>query len=252
LLCNSNAVKNVFSPLVPAPVKVVPNGVHRDTFHPGAGDAARYRPAGARLVVGCAMRLADSKRPRDFIALAARLRTLYPDVRLLLAGEGSQRAELELLARASGADNLAFLGFVANMPDFYAACDVLVLPSRSEGCSNYLLEAAAMGKPVVAAAIAPVVELVRVTENAVLFELGDVPGLIEAVSGLLSSPERLQALGARALLRIDQFSARASASTIAGILQALVAEHGARRGLSRRPDLPSLPSASDSEKAAAE
>jgi glycosyltransferase involved in cell wall biosynthesis len=252
LLCNSGAVKNVFSPLVPVPVKVVPNGVDREVFHPGAGDAARYRPTGARRVVGCAMRLADSKRPRDFIALAARLRSSYPEVKFLLAGEGSQRAELERLAGASGADNLTFLGFVSDMPSFYAACDLLVLPSRSEGCSNYLLEAAAMAKPVVAAAIAPVIELVQVTENAVLFELGDVAGLTRAVSRLLASPEQLQALGQRALARVDQFSAHASASTIAGILQTLVAEHAARPGPLRSPDLPPLRSGSGSEKVAAE
>jgi len=250
LLCNSDAVKKVFSPLVPAPVEVVPNGVHREIFHPGAGNVARYRPLGSELVVGCAMRLADSKRPGDFVLLAARLKRQYPGVRFLLAGEGSRRAELEQLARESGADNLTFLGFVSDMPSFYAACDVLVLPSRSEGCPNYLLEAAAMGKPVVAAAIAPVIELLRATENGFLFELGDVVGLTQAVSQLLSNAECRQTLGQRALQHIDQFSARSSAATLASILQTLVAEHAARPGRSRAPDL--SPPRSASEKAAAE
>jgi len=252
LLCNSDAVKKVFSPLVPAPVEVVANGVNREMFHPGAGDASRYRPLGSRLVVGCAMRLADSKRPGDFVALAARLRRQYPGAHFLLAGAGSRRAQLEQLARESGADNLTFLGFVSDMPSFYAACDVLVLPSSSEGCPNYLLEAAAMGKPVVAAAIAPVIELLRATENGFLFELGDVVGLTLAVSQLLSNAEQRQALGERALLHIDQFSASASASTIAGILRELVAEHAARPGRSRASDLSPPRSASRSAKVAAE
>lgn len=250
LLCNSDAVKAVFSPLVPAPVAVVPNGVQLEVFHPGAGDASRYRPAGSSLVVGCAMRLADSKRPADFVALASRLRGQYPGVKFLFAGDGSRRAELERLARESGADNLVFLGFVSDMPSFYAACDVLVLPSRSEGCPNYLLEAAAMGKPVVAAAIAPVVELLAATGNGVVFELGDVVGLSQAVSQLLSSAEQRRTLGERALSQIDKFSASASAATIAGILRALVAEHAARPGRSRVPD-PSPPR-SESEKVPAE
>jgi glycosyltransferase involved in cell wall biosynthesis len=252
LLCNSAAVKKVFSPLVPAPVEVVANGVHREVFHPGAGDASRYRPRGSRWVVGCAMRLADSKRPEDFVALAARLKGQYPEGRFLLAGEGSRRAELERLAQQLGADNLAFLGFVSDMPSFYAACDVLVLPSRSEGCPNYLLEAAAMGKPVVAAAIAPVVELLRATKNGVLFELGDVVGLTQAVSLLLSDDEWRTSLGERALAHIDQFSANASASTIAGILRALVAEHAARPGRSRAPGLSPLRAESGSDPAAAQ
>jgi glycosyltransferase involved in cell wall biosynthesis len=198
------------------------------------------------------MRLADSKRPWDFIELAARLRRSCPDARFLLAGEGSRRAELEQLARQSGADNLTFLGFVADMPSFYAACDLLVLPSRSEGCPNYLLEATAMGKAVVASAIAPVVELVRVTENAVLFELGDVNGLSHAVSELLSNPERLRALGERGLSHAEQFSARACAARIAVILRALVAERAAKPGPSPAAARPLARPGSRSEGAAAE
>jgi glycosyltransferase involved in cell wall biosynthesis len=236
LLCNSEAVRDTFAPLVPAPVAVVPNGVDPGRFHPGAGDARRYRPTGCRYVVGCAMRLADSKRPQDFVALAARLRHSHPDVSFLLSGEGSRRKDLEQLARELGADNLTFLGFVADMPSFYAACDVLVLPSRSEGCPNFLLEGTAMGKPLVAAAIPPIVELVRVTENAVLFELGDVPGLVKAVVDLLREPERLQALGQRGLQHIDQFTARASAAKIAAILQSLVDASSVTRP--RSPEAP--------------
>jgi glycosyltransferase involved in cell wall biosynthesis len=252
LLCNSEAVKATFSPLIPAPVEVVPNGVQLEVFHPGAGDASRYRPRAARRVVGCAMRLAESKRPRDVIAVAARLQESHPDVHFLIAGEGSQRAALEQYARESGARNLSLLGFVSDMPSFYAACDLLVLPSRSEGCPNYLLEAAAMGKPVVAAAIPPVVELVRATDNAVLFDLGDVPGFARAVSELLSAPQRLLALGANGLRNIQQFSAAASAERIAAIATALVAARAAKPAQWRAPDLRPLPSQPDPEKAVAE
>jgi glycosyltransferase involved in cell wall biosynthesis len=252
LLCNSAAVQATFGPLVPAPVEVVPNGVDRRVFHPAAGDASRYRPVGARQVVGCAMRLADSKRPWDFIELAARLRSSCPDVRFLLAGEGSRRAELERLAQQSGASNLSFLGFVSDMPSFYAACDLLVLPSRSEGCPNYLLEAVAMGKPVVASAIAPVMELVKVTENAVLFELGDVDALTRAVLELLSKPERLRRLGRRGLQHAEQFSARTCAERIARLLHALVAEHAVNSDPSRAAAPQLRPAASRSERAAAE
>ena len=116
LLCNGDAVRNTFGPLVPAPVEVIPNGVDQSVFRPGAGDPCRYRPRGCRYVVGCAMRLADSKRPQDFVALAARLRSRFPEVRFLLAGEGSRRSELEQMGRGLCADNLEFLGFVADMP----------------------------------------------------------------------------------------------------------------------------------------
>ena len=240
LLCNGHAVQNTFGPLVPAPVEIVPNGVDESVFRPGAGDPARYRPPGCRHVVGCAVRLADSKRPQDFVALAARLRSRFPMVRFLLAGEGSRRSELEQMARELGADNLRLLGFVADMPSFYAACDLLVLPSRSEGCPNFMLESLAMGKPMVAANIASVAELVRTTEHAVLFGLGNVTELVDAVSALLQDSARLQALASRAAAHADRFTARASAARIAAILRALVAERSAKLApapaRSRRPD----------------
>ncbi|HVZ31407.1 MAG TPA: glycosyltransferase, partial [Polyangiaceae bacterium] len=69
LLCNAQAVKATFGPLVPAPALVIQNGVDDRVFFPGAGDPRKYRPAGASAVIGCAMRLADSKRPQDFVAL---------------------------------------------------------------------------------------------------------------------------------------------------------------------------------------
>lgn len=225
LLCNSGAVRSTFSPLVPAPVEVVFNGVDQRVFYPGAGDVRRYRPLGASHVIGCAMRLADSKRPQDFVALAAGLMSHYPNARFLLAGEGSRRAQLEEMARQMGARNLSFLGFVADMPSFYAACDLLVLPSRSEGCPNYMLESVAMGKAMVAADIAPVVELVRTTQHALLYPLGDVTELALAVRSLLAAPEHRSALAAQALSRAHQFTARASAAKIAGILERLVAEY---------------------------
>jgi glycosyltransferase involved in cell wall biosynthesis len=252
LLCNSGAVRNTFSPLVPAPTQVVFNGVDQRVFHSAAGDVRRYRPVGASHVIGCAMRLADSKRPQDFVALAARLKSEHPKARFLLAGEGSRRAQLEQMAEQMGASNLSFLGFVADMPSFYAACDLLVLPSRSEGCPNFMLESVAMGKAMVAADIAPVVELVETTEHAVLYRLGNVTELVAAVRGLLSDPERRSALAGQALSRAHQFTARASAAKIAGILERLVAEYSGKPVPSRVvPLLPGRPPRTE-EKALAE
>ena len=69
-----------------------------------------------------------------------------------------------------------------------AACDALVLPSRFEGCPNFMLEAMAMGKPVFAADIAPITEIVRAHDAAMLFRLGDVADLASRVSTLLAEP----------------------------------------------------------------
>jgi glycosyltransferase involved in cell wall biosynthesis len=229
LLCNAASVRDVFSPLVPAPVQVIPNGVDQRAFHPAAGDAARYRPPQATLVVGSAMRLAPSKRPRDFVQLAARLRDSHPQTRFLLAGEGGCRSELEQLARQLNADNLSFLGFVPDMQSFYRACDVLVLPSSSEGSPNFVLEAMAMRKALVLATIPPLLELVGL-ENAAWFPLGNVDQLTQSVSQVLASSELRRTLAERALLRVSKYGLNECAASVARMLRGVVA---ARRGSNR-------------------
>jgi glycosyltransferase involved in cell wall biosynthesis len=229
LLCNAESVRDVFSPLVPAPVQVIPNGVDRRAFHPAAGDPARYRPPEAELVIGSAMRLAASKRPQDFIQLAARLHASHPKTRFLLAGEGGCRSELEQLAWRLKAHNLSFLGFVSDMQSFYRACDVLVLPSSSEGSPNFVLEAMAMRKALVLATIPPLLELVGL-KNAAWFALGHVDQLTQSVSQVLGSSERRRILAERAFVRASKYGLNECAASVARMLRGLVA---ARTGPNR-------------------
>jgi glycosyltransferase involved in cell wall biosynthesis len=229
LISNGRAVEKTFHPLIPAPAAILPNGVDTRVFEPRAGDAARYRPSGARSVVGFAGRLAPTKRPEDVIELAARLRESHPGTHVLIAGEGALRSECERLARERGADNVSFLGFVGDMPSFYAACDLIVLPSRSEGSSNVVAEAMASGKPVVASDIPPLQEQVEPDVTGVLFPLGDVVSLTRAVENLLADPARRKALGERAREAASRVTPRASAERLSWLLRRLVAENDAKR-----------------------
>jgi len=234
LICNGRAVAKTFSPVVPAPVAIVPNGVDTSVFHPGAGDASRYRPPGASAVVGFAGRLATTKRPADVIALAARLKHGRPGVRVLLAGEGTRRPEYERLARESGADNVSFLGFVADMPSFFAACDIVVLPSQEEGSSNALLEAMACRKAVVATDIPALLEQISHGETGLIYPLGDIAAFARAVETLLDEPARRESLAARAFEHARTFTAERAAERLAGLVKGLVAENAAKRRSSGR------------------
>lgn len=229
-VCNSEAVKKTFGPVVPAPTRIVPNGVDTAVFNPAAGDARRFRPRDGTMVVGFAGRLATSKRPQDVIGMAARLRHTHPEVRVLLAGEGSRRGEYENLARALRADNVRFLGYVSDMPSFYAACDVIVLPSRSEGFSNAVLEAMASGKAVVASDIPPLVEQIEDRVTGLVFPLGDVKALAEAVEWLVENPELRRKIEERALEQAKSCTVIAAAEALSVILKEVVT---ARRGESR-------------------
>lgn len=234
LLCNGEAVKRTFEPLVRTKVEVIRNGVDRRVFTPRKGDPTRYRPPHARFVVGYAGRLTDAKRPQDVIALAVRLKTTFPEAEFLIGGEGSRRPIYEQIARDAGATNVRFLGFVSDMPSFYAACDAVVLTSGAEGCPNFLLEAMAMGKPIVAADVEPVLEVLDHGQNALIYPLGNVEALTNAVSSLLSSPELRSALSRAAQKHVEDFTLEATARRLAAVLRELVAESIATRDLEPR------------------
>ena len=115
-------------------------------------------------------------------------------MRLLIAGEGEQRASLEALARRLGvAERVEFLGQVAHdrLPEFYSAADALVLASSREGWANVLLEAMACGTPVVASNVWGTPEVVTTPEAGRLMRERTAAGLVEAVKDLFANlPDR--------------------------------------------------------------
>jgi glycosyltransferase involved in cell wall biosynthesis len=224
LVCNSEAVRAMFAPLVPAPARVIRNGVDTDLFFPGARGGRDLRPPGARVIIGFAGRLVPQKRPQDFLAMAQRLAAHHPDVSFLVAGDGSRLPSFRALAAELGLrDRVHFLGIVADMRAFYAACDLLVLPSRSEGCPNIVLEAMAMKVPVVASDAAATREVVSPMRDGLLFPVGDVDRLVEAVERLIVAPDLRATLATRALRKVQtQLSATASARALADLIHTLM------------------------------
>jgi glycosyltransferase involved in cell wall biosynthesis len=229
LVCNSEAVRDMFAPLVPAPAHVVRNGVDTNLFRPGAG-ARTFRPAGEGPVIGFAGRLVPQKRPQDFLGMAARISARYPGARFLIAGDGSRGDVFRKMSADMGLDGrVQFLGIVRDMRAFYASCDLLVLPSRSEGCPNIVLEAMASKLAVVASDTAATREVVTHMRDGLLFPVGDVDRLSEAVDLLLGAPDLRAALAARALRKVQgPLSASASAATLAGVVNGLLGREAVR------------------------
>jgi glycosyltransferase involved in cell wall biosynthesis len=227
LVCNSEAVRQMFAPLVPARASLVRNGVDNQLFRVGAGNPANVGLGRERAqpVVGFAGRLVPQKRPQDFLAMAAVVARRHPGVRFLMAGEGSRRPMVERQAAELGlGDRLRFLGLVPDMRDFYAACDLLVLPSRSEGCPNTVLEAMAMKVAVVASDTPATREVVQSLSDGLLYPTGDVDRLVLSVERLLSDSALRAELAERAWRKVQgPFSADASALSLIRRIEATVA-----------------------------
>ncbi len=223
LVSNGESVREMFAPLVPAPSFVVRNGVDTDLFRPlSPTPAMRARHGG--VVVGFAGRLSPQKRPQDFLEMAARIADRRRDVRFLMAGDGSRRAQYEAIAaKLRLGDRVTFLGQVRDMRSFLASCDMLVLPSRSEGSPNVVLEAMAMKVPVVASDTPATREVITHLRDGFLFPVGDVDRLTDTVETALQAPHLRATLTARAFRKAQgPLSAATSAATLARIIENLL------------------------------
>jgi glycosyltransferase involved in cell wall biosynthesis len=135
---------------------------------------------------GTTARLRPEKGLDILLKAFAEVKKARPAAFLVIAGDGSERADLEGQARLLnlGPDALHFLGFRKDVPAVLASLDAYVLPSRSEGLGTAILEALAVGLPVVAT------------------NVGGIPDSVHHEStGLLTEPENASAL-AQCMLRI--------------------------------------------------
>jgi len=166
------------------------NGVDLDLFRPVQRDAVR-----ARLGIdGFTLLAVGHLVPVKAQALAIAALATLPDVRLLLAGNGPDRAMLEQLASDSGvAERVRFLGALpqAALRDYYGAADALVLPSEREGWANVLLESMACGTPVIASRVWGTPEVVAAPEAGLLMAERSAAGVADAVRALRAAyPDR--------------------------------------------------------------
>jgi glycosyltransferase involved in cell wall biosynthesis len=120
--------------------------------------------------------------------------------RLLIAGEGPARREVEAAMAALGPGRVAFAGAVpeGDLPALYAACDLFVWPALREAYGLAMLEAAAAGLAVVAGRDGGVAEVVRDGRTGTLVPPRDVAAFAAAVARLLERPEERARLGREA------------------------------------------------------
>jgi glycosyltransferase involved in cell wall biosynthesis len=143
------------------------------------------------------------------------LAPIEPDARLLLLGSGD-RAPWEALTKAMGLEGSAtFLGWVPDPSAYYQQADIFVLPSRSEGMSNALLEAQAYGLACVVSDIPGNRAIVEDGVNGLVVPVGDAQALAEAILKLLHDSRLREDLGHSARKVAKE---RYSLSTVAGSL----------------------------------
>jgi sugar transferase (PEP-CTERM/EpsH1 system associated) len=211
-------------------LRTIQNGV--DTSRFGRVDRLEARRRLAlpleAVIVGTAGRLVPVKDHANFIDALARLRTRQEGLMAVISGDGPLRAELE--ARAAERQltgRVTFLGHRSDIEDVFAALDVFVLPSRSEGMSNTILEAMASGRPVVATHVGGADELVEHGRTGLLVPPADSEALAEALAALTTEPGLRARMADAARLKAERaFSLRRMLLDYQALYVTLATSHG--------------------------
>ena len=189
---------------LPTPVRYIPNGVDPLRFRPDVPSARGPLGIPERdVVVLLARRLVAKNGVCVFAEAASGF--IRPGVRILFAGDGPERAEVEAILRRTGSlRHATFLGNVPNtqMPAIYRAADISVLPSFLEATSITGLESMATGLPLVGTRVGGIPALIDHERTGLLVNPGDPVGLAAAIARLIELPAQRLAYGEAARQRI--------------------------------------------------
>jgi glycosyltransferase involved in cell wall biosynthesis len=166
------------------------------------------------ITVGVAARMLDDKGIRPLVAAQQSLQANGQDVRLILAGDPdlSNRTAIkpEELAQFASLPGISWLGHIEEIEKLWAQCHIAALPSRREGLPKALLEAAALGRPLIATNVPGCRDVAIDGKTGLLVPVDDAASLANAISRLANDAALRHQLGAAARAFVEtRFSATA-------------------------------------------
>jgi glycosyltransferase involved in cell wall biosynthesis len=219
---------------VRTPMTILPTGISRDALAGGDGAAFRQRhgiPAQRPLLVHVG-RVAFEKNIEFLLRVHARVCARHRDALLLIAGEGPALAHLKSIARRNGlADSVRFVGYLdraSALLDCYRAGDAFVFASRTETQGLVLLEAMALGLPVVAIAEMGAIDILEAGKGA-LVSAFDEQAFADRVCQLLDSADLRRNLGAEGSAYAAQWDAARQAQRLQDFYGAVLRTAAHRR-----------------------
>jgi len=204
----------------------IPSGVDTGALRARAParEAARVRlglsPA-APIVAGIG-RLVPIKGFDVLVASLPKVRARVPAASVLLVGDGPERRALEARARALGVSaHVCVTGAREDVVPYVVAADVVAAPSRNEGMGRVLVEALALGVPVVATRVGGIPSVLDGGRYGVLVPPDDPAALADALIELLSDPVRRAELGQAGRARAEEFTVEVMTTRIADVYRSL-------------------------------
>ena len=189
-------------------IYTVYNGIDLRAFDPARTDGVvrgRIGVGQGAPLIGIVGRLAPEKDHETFLKAAGLVSNQIPQVNFLVVGSGPLQDKLQRLRGALSLEKqVHFLPNQSDRAQLFAALDLVVVSSRYEGCSNVILEAMAMGKPVIATAVGGNPELILPGQTGLLVPPQDPEGLAEAMMELVRDPDRAQGMGRQGRRRVEE------------------------------------------------
>lgn len=201
--------------------------IHAGVDVPAAPSAPPILAPDRLPVVGTAGPLEAVKGHIFFLGAAQRVAAAHPESEFLIAGAGPEEDNLRRLARELGLNrNITFASSVYDFSSALAAMDIFCLPSLRQGLGTILLEAMALGRPVIATSMGGIYGVVRNNETGLVVPPSDSAALAERILELLNDPVRARAIGeaGRVLVREEFGVGRMVAETASLYREVLATE----------------------------
>jgi glycosyltransferase involved in cell wall biosynthesis len=189
-------------------IQTIYNGIERPTPQPPAGLQQELGLEPCHRVVVIVGRIAEPKGHLYLLEAVAAVRAEFPQLRVLMVGDGPMRAEVEARAERLGIrEHIILAGRRVDIANVLAVSHIAVLPSVREGLSLTLLEYMAASLPVVASNVGGNSEAVVDGVSGLIVPSRDPERLAQALRTLLADPELARNLGAAARRRFDELFA---------------------------------------------
>ncbi len=212
----------------PERVRFVPLGIATPATTPEADVRAELGIADQAPVIGTTCTLRPEKALDVLVRSAAILLDDFPDLRLLIAGEGPDRGRVEALIDQLGlGETVTLLGGRGDIPDFLQALDVAVCSSNWEGSPLSVMEYMEAELPVVATRVGGIPDMISSGLEGVLVPPGNPEAIAAAVADLLRHPDEAAEMGRRGQRRRrEEFDLDVTARRIGDLYEELYAASG--------------------------
>lgn len=187
----------------PAKVQLISNGIDAAVFRVSSELARPENFPPDKVIVLFVGRFVPEKSLPTLIEAFAKAIQLSPQLHLMLVGDGTERAMLEtLVEKLEIQKDVTFAGKQTDVRSYLAYADMFVLPSKTEGMSNALLEGMSAGLPCLATPVGAARQMLAEGRAGLLLPVGDVDVWAQALSGLADDPTRRASLGQAAYRRV--------------------------------------------------